>query len=71
MGTAKSEERNLMESVINAIVAGLMLLGVGTLTTSFYHAVKKEAIVQVYRGMHTHMQDFTFKLTHGSKQQRR
>jgi hypothetical protein len=52
-----------MNSVINGIVAILMLLGAGTLTSSFYHAVKKEAVVQVNRGIHTHLTGFTQKLT--------
>ena len=52
-----------MNSVIDAIVGGLMLLGAGALTSSFYHSVKKEAVIQVNRGMHTHMTGFTQKLT--------
>ena len=52
-----------MDSVISAITAGLMLLGAGTLTSSFYHAVKKETVIQVHRGLHTHMEGFTRKLT--------
>lgn len=52
-----------MESVINAIVGGLMLIGAGALTSSFYHSVKKETVIQVNRGMHTHLTDFTQKLT--------
>lgn len=52
-----------MNSVIDAIVGGLMLLGAGTLTSSFYHSVKKETVIQVNRGMHTHLAGFTQRLT--------
>jgi hypothetical protein len=55
-----------MNSVINAITAGLILLGAGTLSSSFYHSVKKETVLQVHRGMCSHMTAFTRKIT-GSK----
>jgi hypothetical protein len=51
-----------MESVITAIVGVLMLLGAGTLTSSFYHSIKKETILRVHRGL-TPMTGFTQKLT--------
>jgi len=52
-----------MSSAINAMTTVLILLGVGALTNVFYHSVKKETALRVYRGMHTPMTRFTQKLT--------
>ena len=40
-----------MNAVIGAVMGVLLLLGIGTVSSSFYHYVKTEAVVKVHRGL--------------------
>ena len=55
-----------MNSVINAIVGILLLVGVGTVgTAAFHNSVKKETVTKVFQKLHRHgeLESFTRKLT--------
>ena len=52
-----------MKSTIDAIVGILLLLGVGVMGESFYHAVKKEAVTKVHGALGHRLEPFTRQLT--------
>ena len=52
-----------MNSVIQAIVGILMLLGLGAGIGSFYRTVKTETVIKVHNGLHSSLEGYTQKLT--------
>ena len=52
-----------MNSVIQAIVGILVLLGFGAGIGSFYRTVKIEALIKVHSGLHSSLEGYTQKLT--------
>ena len=59
----RRKKENAMNSVIQAVVGILMLLGLGAGVGSFYRTMKTETVLKVHHGLHSSLEGYTRKLT--------